>query len=266
MSEKLSSQILARLRVDADNSSRPKERNGTLDRLESACNAISNGTARSVVKNGLPEAEIHFRRSPVKLIPPRIEDYVLAQRALEARSGRPITWTGPTATTIRKDKGLLEYVRTRDQEHFAASGLKVTKNADRLLDDIVDIELRSALRFALAKGRQSEFDLNRLKQGMRKLRPTIDIDALIAGRLDASNSNAATPALSANSPLSGINGQEALRACLLSVAKKLIDPNLLSQFGLELVADHGNVIDRRTRRELFNPEEVSMFRLIVEIK
>lgn len=251
-SESLSTRMLASLRKEADESSRPKERNGTLSRLEEACNAIASGSARAIVGQGLPSAEVNFRRSPVRIVPPRIEEFVLAKRALDGRAGRiPSSWTGPTATTLRKDRKLLDYVRARDQELAAASGRFVPKTADKLLDDVQDLALRSELRLLLARGRQAETDLIRLRQGMRMLRPTVNIDLLIAGNPGQGEPESGGNALAIRETLDTHD----VGRRLLSIASKLTNSSALSRFGLEVHPEFENIVERKTKAELLDSDE-----------
>ncbi|QEE24398.1 hypothetical protein CS053_07675 [Rhodanobacter glycinis] len=83
MSELISEQILARLKKEAGETGRPEQRLATLERLVEACNAVADGSALSLMQKGNPAAEAHFRRRWVSIVPPRIEDYVIARRALD---------------------------------------------------------------------------------------------------------------------------------------------------------------------------------------
>ena len=142
MNQTLSGKLMEKLRRDADTLARPVERHRTLDRLLEACNDIASGKARGIVKQGLPEAEVNFRRSYTRIKPPRIEEYVLARRSMDVKAGSaPSAWTGPMAATIRKDGALLEYVRVRESEQAGVAPEKVTPTIDQTLDRIEDIAL-----------------------------------------------------------------------------------------------------------------------------
>jgi hypothetical protein len=161
------------------------------------------------------------------------------------------------ATTIRKDAGLLEYVRAREQEQGASAPAKVTPSVDQILDRVEDMALRAQLRFIMAKARQAEHDLRRLKEGMRKLRPTIDIDSLIAGNpIEGSLSTPQPLALSGPAE----RNDTALRA--LTAVMKLSATSVLSKCGLEYNEEFGNVVERKTRFELFTSEELAALRSI----
>src|SRR6185437_667458 len=263
MSELLSTLIMTRLREAADKLVRPKERNGTLDRLTEACNDIANGKARAIIKEGLPDAEVSYRRSPVLIKPPRVEEYVSARRALDVKARRmPSNWTGPTATTIGKDTTLLEYVRVREQEQAALAPGKVSQSVDQTLDSVEDMALRTELRFVLAHARQAEQDLRRLKEGMRRMRPTIDIDSLIAGRGAVEMPKSLeVAAVSGVRALPHEGSEEDFKQALI-VVLKLTDPKFLSKFGLEFNAEFGNVVERKTRFELITTNELVALRTI----
>ena len=260
MSESLSNQIMARLREEASKQSRPKERILTLDRLVEACDDIANGKARQIIRQGLPDAEIYYHRTPTLIKPPRIEEYIRARRALDVHARRtPSSWTGPLATTIRKDpKGLLEYVRVREQEQQAAAPNKVSRSIEQKLDQIEDMALVAELRFVLARARQAQHDLLRLKEGMRKLRPTIDVESLISGRGAGAipYEPAGTPALAQRGKSEG-DLSRALTAVL-----KLMNPKFLSKCGLEFNSAFGNIVERKTRFELITADELSALRAI----
>lgn len=261
MSELMSDQILARLRQDADLGARPKERNATLDRLVLACNDIAGGRARSIIKEGFPDAEAFFRRSPVYIKPPRIEEYVLARRALDVRARRtPSLWTGPMSTTIRKDTGLLDYVRTREQEQAAVTPNKVVQSIDHMLDKVDDLALRTELRIVLARAQRDQHDLRRLKDGMRRLRPTIDVDGLIRGP-----TNGPFPAAASQAPTLPAPDQASDRMLLTAMAfiQKITDSKFLAKFGLEYSPDVGNIVERKTRAEFISSQELTSIRAIV---
>lgn len=250
MSDSLSSQLMAALRIDADDRLRPKERHGTLDRLEEACNAIAAGGALAVVRDGYPDAAFNFRRTPVLVKPPRIEEYILARRGIDVQARRvPSPWVGPIATSIRKDAKLLEYVRTREHEQLALSPTTVSKSVERALDQIEDLGLRAELRFRLARARQSESDLRRLKDGMRAMRPTVDIDALIEGRKSDAGASASLAALV-------VVQDKQIAADLVTAVMKLTDARALAKCGLEFSDSFGNVIERKSRFELLTSNEV----------
>lgn len=253
MSELLSSQIIAKLRSAADTQARPKERHGTLNRLEEACGDIASGRARVIIKSGLPDAEMHYRRSPTLIKPPRIEEYVLARRAMDVKAKRiPSIWTGPTAATIRKDVSLLEYVRVREQEQAAVRPGKIANSAERLLEQVEDLGARTELRFLLARARRCEQDIQRLKEGLRSMRPSLDIDALMAGRIEGLQA----PSIQAFAR-EDVNVSLAVNAIL-----RLTDTTFLSKCGLELDAEFGNVVERRTRVELISSDELSALRAL----
>lgn len=264
MSDSLSSEILERLRNEADASVRPKQRNATLDRLVEACNDITSGKALAIIKKGLPEAEVNFRRHPIKLIPIRIQEYVEARLAIDASAKvTKSTWTGPRDLTIRKDPSLYEYVQVRAQEQLAANPGKLVEKIDKTLDQVEDLALRSELRFILSRARQDSHDLRRLKAGMRKMRPTIDVDAIIKGinTVDTSPSasvNGAFPALP-----SQVDEQNSAHA--VTAIMKFQNSKILSKCGLEYSLEFDNVVEFKTRFELITNEELVALRKLVGI-
>src|SRR5690349_18411402 len=117
MSETISSKVMKGLRQAAEQSARGKERLSTLDRLKEACDAIAGGDAAAIVGRYLPEAKHHYLHHCTLIRPDRVEEYVKAKRIQDAQTKRlPSPWTGPTAVTLRKNKGLLEYVKVRATE------------------------------------------------------------------------------------------------------------------------------------------------------
>jgi hypothetical protein len=265
MSELLSSMMLKGLRESANKLARPAERHATLDRLVEACDAIAGGEAHATLMKANSDAEIHFRRRPTLVKPPRVEEYVYARRVIDVTAKRPSAWTGPIATTIRKDAGLLEYVRAREQEQIATVPGKVTPSVDQTLDMVEDMALRAQLRFILAKARRAEQDLRRLKEGMRKLRPTIDLEQLMAGHISTDRQGLPAqpliPAVLGDSP-----DREAILLQALTAVMKLSTPGLLSKCGLELSVEFGNVVERKTRFELITADELSALRSVTGAK
>jgi hypothetical protein len=261
MSDQFSDRILVALREDAGKRSRPAERNATIDRLVEACEDIANGRARSVIKEGLPHAEVSFLRACVPIKPPRIHEYVRARFQLDLQARRQHSqWTGPTATTLRKDAKLLEYVRAREQEQLALVPGKVKRSADQVIDEISDLGLRTELRLLFARALQSEQDLNRLKEGMRRMRPTLDIDLLIAGKItprDFAQQVTALPSDRSKGPR-----KDDLAHAIAALAK-LRNSSVLSRCGLELNKDHGNLVEKTTRFELLTRQELEGLRALV---
>lgn len=260
MSEPISSGLMDTLRRDAESSSRPKQRSATLDRLIKACDDIASGQALAIVKQGAPELAVYFRRQPVKLLPVRIQDYVEARYAIDVHAKKSSEWTGPRDLTIRKDAGLYDYVRARARECEATAPGKLTKSADRLLDQVEDLPLQAELRFALAHGKQATHDLMRLKDVFRKLRPTIDVEAVIRGVTatgEAACLEAPEPAVSHTSGVSAEVMDQAVRAVM-----KLQDPLSLSRCGLKFNIENGNVVELRTKAELLTSEELLALRVL----
>lgn len=251
-------QILSQLRDDAQVCGRPSERLATLQRLEESCDAIASGQAESVIRAGLPEALHNFRRKPVLIRPPRIEEFVLAKRTLDLKAKRlPSPWSGPMATSLRKDVALLEYVRARAAEQLAAGGSQAAPSVEKLLDGVTDVAIRSELRFVLAQGRQARQDLLRLKEAMRKLRPTLP-------SVDASSVGSDCPGMDISSvlPPAADIARDATQANALIAFKKLINPSHLARCGLEYVPSSGCVVERKTRIEFLSRDEVNALNVL----
>ncbi len=170
------------------------------------------------------------------------------------RESRNLYLLAGESTTIRKDTSLLEYVRMREQEQLAVSPMKVTKAVERCLDDIEDLGLRAEIRFRLARAAQVEQDLRRLKEGMRRMRPTIDVDALVEGRKqEIANDLPAAQSVAEAKPSQSV-------AQLVSAVSRLTDPRSLSKCGLVYNVEFGNVTERSSRFELLTADEVRALR------
>lgn len=264
MSDQVSDRLLQALRDDAGTRSRPGERNATIDRLVEACDAIVSGKARSLIKAGLPKAEMHYMRTVVAIKPPRVHEYVRARYQLDIQARRiPSSWTGPTATTLRKDSKLLEYVRVREQEQVALAPGNTPRSAAQAIDQIGDLGLRTEIRLLFARAMQAEQDLLRLKEGMRRMRPTVDLDSLMSGAVPSFD-----PAISLISlPAEGskVLRKEDISNALAALAK-LTTSSVLTRCGLELNDEHGNLIERTTRFELLSRDELNGLRLLVALK
>ena len=107
----------------------------------------------------------------------------------------------------------------------------------------------------LARARQAEHDLLRLRDGIRRLQPRVDVDALIAG--DESNG-----------PITALEDGGSRNASTIkhaaSAISKLTDANLLAKLGLEIVSGLGNIVERKTRRELLSSDEIKALRALAK--
>lgn len=252
MSEMLSKQLMTSLREHAASCGRPNERNGTLDRLEEACDAIASGKAAGLIDRVLPDLAFRYRRPLVIIRPARIEEYVQARRLADGTAKRlPSRWTGPTAITIRKDARLLEYVKTRAAEQEGGVAAKVPDSAESMLSSVPDLSLRAELRLRLAKGHQAQQDLLRLREAMRLLRVPSELYG--ASETPALGSDIAVPADTFLAEAVSIAAQ---------VLGKLTTTQHLVRCGLEYVAEVGNVVERRTRYELLTADDIQALRRI----
>lgn len=268
--ENESSLILARLRAEADKLERSDIRHATLNRLVEACDAIASGAARKVIRQGNPQAEIHFQRTPVSIKPPRIEEYVVARRLIDQRNDiLQSDWTGPIASSIRKEsRGLLAYVRAREAEQQITPIPKARAPVEEALEAIEDRILKMRLRRELAQARQATNELAVLKRAMLTLRPTFDIDSVIRSAGSTLPSDAANP-VAASLPETNKKavelvvqppGLEALR----SLFRLLSDDSQLSEFGLTF--DGRRVKHRDTRTTLVSAEALAALSALVSTK
>lgn len=244
--------IIFRLREEADRMERPEIRHATLDRLVEACDAIASGEARKVIKQGYPKAEVNFQRPPVAIKPPRVEEYVVARRAIDQRKGvSPSSWTGPVAASLRKEMdGMLAYVRAREEEQGTTRIPKTATPVEEALESLSDHVLKTRLRRELAEGRQAVHQLAVLKRAISTLRPTFDIDDFVRGDL-AESAAPSVQALPAPPRLMNNREQEALSVLLA----RLTNDVELSEFGLTF--DGRRVKHRDTRGTLVSPEMLS---------
>lgn len=258
MSELLSEQVLRRLRYEAAETGRPDQRLATLERLVQACDAVADGSALPVVQRGNPAAEMHFRRRWVSIVPPRIEEYVIAKRAIDRKEGRRSPWTGPVASSLRKEgDGMLAYVRARELERKGTLESGVSERPHpwwHLLEGITDEKVRLLLMRALAEGCEAKKQVAALKRAVLLCSSAFDVDAYLRGeeqpsdkRPDAASSQIATSGSrivpkAAAEPLSALLG-------------RLRNNKLLA--GFELEYDGARVRQRVTKETLVSSIELA---------
>lgn len=266
MSEDLSTVILARLRSEAQALGRPEIRLASLDRLEEACNAIANGTAKALIKRWNPKAYPNWTLARVPIIPPRIEEYVLAEQAKERSSGvdRP-RWTGPVASSLRKESGgMLAYVRARNDEHEPAdikSGRARRAHHDwwQLLDGIDDDLQRSELLRELTRGREAMAQNVMLRKATRLLSESFDLEAYLRGEpaiTEQHQKALAPPAGAIREDLPILSPEDA--TAIAGLVGRLSDPQSLG--GFELETDGRRVFQRKTRAKLVEAPEMAVLR------
>lgn len=259
MSEPLSSVILARLRADAKSLGRPDVRNRTLDRLEAACDAISDGTARAVVKRGNPSAYGNWRTPHLAIIPPRIEEYVLARRAIDLKEGvYSSEWTGPVASSLRKEgDGMLAYIRAREHERRTPTEKKEASRTQQewwhLVDSIEDDTLKARLMRELSEGREAKNQVTALKAAVRLCSVTFDIEAYLRGGNPAN-----AVALPALPPPEAIFPMDEI----VRLVERLTSLQELACFDLE--CDGKRVKQRRTKATLIEAPELAALRALVQ--
>lgn len=250
MSESLSSQILARLRREAEKLGRPEQRLATLERLVEACNSIADGSARAIVRRGNLSAEVNFRRASTPIIPPRIQDYVLARRTIDQRKGiGGSVWTGPVASSLRKEgDGMLAYVRAREQERVAtASPLKAATKLEwwHLVDGVTDDAVKARLMRELSEGSEAKRAVATLKAAVRLCSPSFDVDAYLRGD-ESCATPVSTPALP--SPKDGAALSPGSKTAIAQLTSRLTDNTALAAFDLEW---DGKRVRQRTSKETF---------------
>lgn len=254
-------QILERLRIEAQALGRPEQRLATLDRLEEACNDIASGKAAEYVQAAARAEpsfkgtyDTYFKRPPIAIRPPRIEEYVKARRTLDQRKGIKSIWTGPTGVTIRGEaEGMLAYVRRREAEQDNP-GKKVKRSPalEDYIDQIPDLSGRQAVRFALDDGREAKRQLHLLKQGLLKI-PGIDVHAILGQR---SGSSALPAPVESASPTLGLS--EAETEALQKLVERLTDSTALA--GHDLEYDGNRIKNKATKAALVEKPELAVLK------
>lgn len=193
-----------------------RRRLGTLARLVEACDEILSGAAYKKAKSAGEDPELFNPQFP-KLNARIIEAYVRLRKRTEKGSSE---WTGPVGTTIRADRGLMDYVKLRFAEIGAPNRPKARSNRAHQLDEIVNsvsgITGQAMLRQALAEGRiwKRQFDI--LSAALR-IGPVVDIGRLQNGRLNGID-------------VSSLSSRE--QEILRQFVCRLKDPKTLAEFGL----------------------------------
>lgn len=172
--------LMGRLQAEAKRVSDIR-RIGTLARLVEACDEILSGEAYKRAKSARQDPEA-FNPNFVKLNSRLIEMYVRFRARLEKGEKE---WTGPVATTIRREKDLMTYLKLRDAEANRPGKPKRptsrSRRADEIIDRIDNIHDQALLREVLAKAREAKRQLDIMVDALRK-HPEIDVDALREGR------------------------------------------------------------------------------------
>lgn len=174
--------IMERLRQKADLMSRPQSRHATLDRLEEACDAIVSGeAAKSAERAGLDA--LPFKIRPPKLNSESVARYVRVRRRLDGDH----VWTGPTASFIRSDPGLKEYLTAREIEACggrAKAKRRISKRSiDEILSGIADPNDRLA---AFDDRARLQHEIEGLRIAVKAIEDFsgLDIDQLISAKTD----------------------------------------------------------------------------------
>ena len=253
----LTESILDRLRHEATNYKRPQQRLATLSRLVEACDAICDGSAREVVKKGFPSAELNFLGRRVAISPPRIEEYVTARRMVDQKKGAKSVWTGPKASTLRKEgDGMLAYVRAREHERGDKQGRhNIAKTQHKwwnLIDQVGDEEIRGRLMRELAEGSEAKRVNAALKRAVYLCSPSFDIDSYLKSNDQAPGIEDSLENRSASNKL--LN--DALTEMLRTLLKRFQDNDSLAAFDLEF--DGKRVRQRTTKQTLISAVELKV--------
>ena len=167
---KNSDDIEKRLRDEAKSFSRAEERLGTIDRLVAACDALEKGMVQRSLTRGLSARRRHATE---KINPTNIDSYV-----------RHMGWPGPTRTFIsNRRNGLIDYVRAREDERALGAGrLKRPKHPEdeSYIDRIPDIEIRQFVRFEIERRKQTQRELDLLRNALSQL-PGLTLSDLLSG-------------------------------------------------------------------------------------
>lgn len=260
MSTVPSAEIMAQMRLDAQKLGRPEVRLATLERLVVACNAIADGSAKAIIRKGNAQALRDFAAISVPIIPPRVEAYVHARRAIDLKEGVPKSlWTGPVASSIRKERdGMLAYVRQRDLERRPSRS--VPRNASKnewwqLVDDVHDEVVKLRLMRLLSDGQKSAREVVALKGAVRLCSPNFNIDGYLSGQ-QSTYASSEIPRLAGTS---GVSDQNAL---LTSLVDRLTTPASLAAFDLEF--DGQRVRQIATKEPLVTMEELAVLRAFLD--
>lgn len=263
MSELMSERILSRLKSEAGETGRPEQRLATLERLVCACDAVADGSALLAVQRGNPEAEMHFRRRWVSIVPPRIEEYVIARRVLDQADGRRSQWTGPVASSLRKEgEGMLAYVRARELERHGKWEGRVADRTHhwwQVLDGVSDEKVRVQLMRALVEGGEAKKQVSALKRAVLLCSPTFDIDAYLRGQeqhvVGHPELAAAGVATLVEQPI-----DMAAQNSLTGLLERLRNNKLLASFELEY--DGARVRQRVTKEALVSATELTAVEML----
>ena len=267
---------MEKLRASAEQSQRKRERLATLDRMKQACDAIADGKATSLIEKYLPEAKQHYRRRYTLIRPDRIEEYVRARRTEDGEARRlPSAWTGPTAVTLRKDKSLLQYVKTRadEQEAGREGGKSNSASLEAALATVPDAHDRAYLRLAAGRAEELRTRATNLEKVLREIEPLRATLLLVPDREKtthpvATDETLALPA-SAGAKTESKKGDGRLAqrdiGIVAVVLAKLMDECEgfpMVRFGLEYERSSDRVILRNLRHELVSPDEMAALRRI----
>lgn len=146
-----SSTIMERMRSAAQQSARSAVRLGTLVRIETACDDIASGDAIKFAQRAKMDA-LPFKSTPPRINSLTVDHYVKVRRRIDGA----VDWPGPTASTIRSDTDLMNYLAARQAEiRGPIRPRKRSPRARRIVDilsDIKTMEDRAIIMEALEDG------------------------------------------------------------------------------------------------------------------
>lgn len=177
----LAASMMDRLRREASSiKGGSAARLGTLQRLEIACDDLLSGEAFKLAKSANVDFN-QFHPGRKTLTSVAIGRYI----KLRARIDGAEDWPGPNAVTIRRDPGLMQYVRQREIEAFGDRRRSSPRTSKaRLVEEVVasisPFDDQSLIREALEEGLAARQSLNSLLAALRRI-PGLSIDQLFSG-------------------------------------------------------------------------------------
>jgi hypothetical protein len=246
-----SATLMLKLRKEAGNDTTGK-RLATLDRLETACHAILSGEAFQLArKHHFPTQR--FKPSRRRFVAEDVHEYVKLRRVIDGSRGK---WDGPTATFLRADKGLKEYIEAFETENFGdrkTAGSSKKKALDKIIDEIPSLTDRLEVRNVIEHGRRAQAQLTKARMVVKKV-ARIDLDQI-------------DPELSVEEILSQSAGKlgPIQQAIISKLVRRLINPHLLGEMGL--IYRGGRVkMGFSPGTELVAPDELALLAQISDIE
>lgn len=239
-----SAQLIQTLRSELGSYPNHKDKLANLDRLETICNAIENGSA-------IEKILAKFGRKAKFTGKINTNSVELTRRAFGLK--------GPGRSTVYRMPKLREYIELREMERLEK--LPPLKNGHlnpelhfSIIRKLASFEDQTVLINALDKGEKSAKELRKLKAELKKIPGlSIHIDTLAGERPEETNHG---------SILQGSLPQSEQIETLRKLFLRLQNTEFLSRFELELENDC--IKDVHVGQHLITPRELKAFRTIVE--